>query len=219
MASLPNFTSIYQVRTYLNDHRDHLSMVDITNACALALDPGFIQRDAIASFVQTLSHASQQQVFADEQHEDRHDDQQLLAQNEHQHPGEDGCPLCCGPYAVDPGAHYPVALPCGHVIGASCLKKSLQDDDTCFECGATVFTIPASTTAIANPEHEGIIRGLVQSGGIFLEENSSVPGSDKCYAAFCRWAYTHSTDHDSIMARLHAKATIRKLDISYRVLS
>ena len=43
-------------------------------------------------------------------------------------------------------SHFPVALPCGHVVGASCLKKSLQDDDSCFECGATVFTIPVSTT-------------------------------------------------------------------------
>ena len=192
-------------------------MVDVTNACQLALDPGFIQRDAIAGFVKALPRAQQQQQqgVADEQHKNSKDDQQLLAQDEQQYLSEDGCPLCCKPYDEDSGAHFPVALPCGHVVGASCLKKSLQDDDSCFECGATVFTIPVSTTALTNPEHEGIIRGLVQSGGSFLEEKSSVPGSDDSYAAFCRWAYAHGTDHDSIMARLHAKATIGKLDISH----
>lgn len=197
-------------------------MVDITNACDWALDPGFIQRDAIANFVHALPRAQQQQVVDDEQHKHSHDDQQILAQDEQQQPGhddqqdlgEDGCLLCCRPYDVDSGAHFPVALPCGHVVGASCLKKSLKDTDSCLECGATVFTLPAATTVLANPGHEGILRGLVQSGGVFLEEKSSVPGSDKSYAAFFRWAYGHGTDHDSIIARLHAKETIGKLDIS-----
>ena len=218
MASLPNFTSILQVRTYLNDHRDHLSMVDITNACDWALDPGFIQRDAIARFVHALPHAQQQQVVDDEQHKNSHDDQQQPGQDE-QHLSEDGCPLCCRPYDVDSGAHFPAVLPCGHVVGATCLKKSLKDTDTCFDCGATVFTKPAATTALANPGDEGILRGLVQSGGVFLEEKIWAPGSDKSYAAFFRWAYGHGMDHDSIIARLHARETIGKLDISRWVFS
>lgn len=197
MASLPNFTSIQQVRTYLDDHRDILSMVDITNACDLALDPGFIRRDAIARFVHSLPRAQQQQFI--------NDMQQL---------SEDECLLCCKPYDADSGAHFPVALPCGHVIGSSCLKKSLKDTDICFECGATVFTAPAAATTLTDPEHEGILRGLVQSGGVFLEERSWVLGSDKSYAAFFSWAHGHGTDHDSIIARLHAKETIRKLDTS-----
>lgn len=216
MSSVPNFTSIQQVRTYLNDHRDHLSIVDITNGFQLALDPGFIKRDAIAGFVEALPRAQQQeQVVADGHHKSSKDDEQVLAQEAQPDLGGYGCLLCGKPYDGDFGVHFPVALPCGHVIGASCLKKSLQDDDSCFECGATVFTAPVSTTALRNPEHEGIIWGLVQSGGVFLKEKSLDLGSDKCYAAFCRWAYGHGTDHDSIMARLHAKATIGKLDISY----
>ncbi len=208
MAPLPKFTSIHQVLPYLNNHRNHLSMVDITNACDWALDPGFIQRDAIAKFVHALPRAvddEQQKYSHHGQQQPHHDDQQQLVKDE--------CPLCCRPYDVDSGAHFPVVMPCGHVVGAACLKELLKDTEACFHCGATVFKVPAATTTLANPRHEGILRGLLQSGGVFLGEKMSVLGSDKSYAAFFRWAHGHGTEHDSIMARLHARETIGKLDI------
>lgn len=196
-------------------------MVDITNACDWALDPGFIQRDAIAQFVRALPRAQQQKDVGNEQQNYSHANQQLLGRDkqqqprhdEQQHLGEDECPLCCRPYDVDSGAHFSVVLPCGHVVGALCLQELLKDTEACFHCEATVFKVPAATTTFTNPGHEGIIRGLLQSGGVFLGERMSVLGSDKSYAAFFRWAHGHGTDHDSIMARLHARETIGKLDI------
>lgn len=205
MAPLPNFTSIHQVLPYLNNHRNNLSMVDIINACDWALDPGFIQRDAIAKFVHALPRAQQPQLVDNEQQQARQDEQPQL--------GQDECPLCCRPYGAGSGAHFSVILPCGHVVGVTCLKEFLKDTEACFDCGATVFKIPAATTTFTNPGHEGILRGFLQSGGVFVEEKMSVLGSDKSYAAFFRWAHGHSTDHDSIIARLHARETIGNLDI------
>lgn len=221
MAPLPNFTLIHQVLPYLNNHRNNLSMVDIKNACAWALDPGFIQRDAIAKFVHALPRAQQQQLIDNEQQKYSHNDRQRLGLNEQQQLrhdeqqqlGEGECPLCCRLYGIESGAHFPVVLPCEHVFGAACLKEYLKDNEACFHCGATVFKIPAATTTFTNPGHQEILRGFLQSGGVFLEEKMSVLGSDKSYAAFLRWAHGHSADHGSMIARLYARETIGKLDI------
>lgn len=218
---LQNFTSIEQVLPYLNNHQN-VSMVEITNACDWALDPGFVRRDAIANFVLTLPRAQQQQLGDKEQpitsnDEEKHrgDDGGEQVGSGKEHDDEQECPLCGRLYEVASGAHFPVVLPCGHVAGATCLKELLKDTEICFDCEAPTATLPAARTTLTNPRSQQIVRGLLQSGSVFLEEKKASAESDKSFAAFERWAYGRGTDHDSTMARLHAKEVIGELDFSF----
>lgn len=189
-GTLPNFSSNNEVLPYLIENRHHLTMMQITHASDWALDPGFIQRDAIAQFILTLPRAQQHQL----------DDEECL--------------LCCNPYKIDSDAHFPIVLPCGHIVGAACLDESLKDNESCSHCRATIFTRPAAAPNLANPGSEEILRRLLQSGRVFLEERMLDPESDRSYTAFSRWAHGYSTDVESLIARIIAKELIRKFELS-----
>lgn len=185
----PNFNSNNEVLPYLIENRNHLTMTDITHVCAWALDPGFIQRDAIAQFVLSLRHAQPDQL-------------------------DDGeCPLCCSPYKTHSGSHFPV-LPCGHIVGADCLSESLKDNESCPYCRETIYTAPAVASPPANSRSEETLRGLLQSGRAFLRETLTGPESDESYAAFYSWAHGHGSDNESIIARLVARGKIGQLELS-----
>lgn len=188
-GTLPNFNSNNEVLPYLIENRHHLTMMQITHASGWALDPGFIQRDAIAQFILTLPRAQQHQL----------DDEECL--------------LCLNPYETDSDAHFPIVLPCGHIVGAACLNESLKDGESCSHCRVTIFTTPAAAPQLANPASEEILRGLLQSGRVFLEETMLGSGSDKSYAAFSRWAHGDITDVESFIARTIAKELIRKFEL------
>lgn len=192
-GTLPNFNSNEEVLPYLIKNRHHLTMREIRNASAWALDPGFIQRDAIAQFVPTLPRAQQHQI-------------------------DDGdCLLWCGkPYDTDSGAHFPVALPCGHIVGATCLYEMLKDSETCFHCGSTIFTRPA-VPRLANLNSEQLLQGLVNVGGVFIEETMLGSGSDVSYAAFCTWARGHCTDFLIYTYRLLADQLITQLELDEEI--
>lgn len=189
IGRLPNFNSNNEVLPYLIEHRSHLTMTDITHACAWALDPGFIQRDAIAQFVFSLNRAQPDQL-------------------------DDGeCPLCCSPYERHSKDHFPVLLPCGHIVGADCLSESLKDNESCPYCRATIFTAPAAAPPPAYSGSEELLRGLLQSGRAFLTETLGSK-SGKSYAAFYSWAHDRGGDNESIMARIVAKQKIGQLESS-----
>lgn len=189
-GTLPNFSSNNEVLPYLIENRHHLTMMQITHASDWALDPGFIQRDAIAQFILALPRAQQHQIDDDE------------------------CLLCCNPYEIDSDVHFPIVLPCGHIYGVACLAESLKESESCFYCRATILTRPAAAPPLANPGSEVILRGLLQSGRAFLEEGMLGSGSDKSYAAFSRWAHGYSTDVESFIARTFAKQLISKFELS-----
>lgn len=189
-GTLPNFASNNEVLPYLIENRHHLTMMQITHASDWALDPGFLQRDAIAQFILTLPHAQQHQLEEEE------------------------CLLCCNPYEIDSDAHFPIVLPCGHIFGAACLNESLKDSESCSHCRATIFTRPAAPPHLANPASEEILRGLLESGRVFLEDTMLGSGSDKSYAAFSGWAHGYSTNFQSFIDRTIAKELIRKFEPS-----
>ena len=186
-GTLPNFGSNNEVLPYLVKNRSHLTMMDITLAAEWALDPGFIQRDAIVQFILNLPRAQQHQL----------DDEKCL--------------LCYYPYEEDSDdAHFPIVLPCGDIVGAACLRDSLKDCESCPCCRAIIFTRPAAAPPLADPRSESILRGLHQSGKVFLEETMM---SDKSYAAFGTWARGDSTNIQSFIGRTIAKENIRQLDL------
>lgn len=189
-GTLPNFNSNNEVLPYLIENRHHLTMMDIIHACHWALDPGFIQRDAIAQFILTLPRAQQHQL---------HDEE---------------CLLCCNEYETDSGAHFPIVLPCGHIVGAVCLIESLKDSESCYYCRTTIFTRPAAAPPLADPSSEAKLRSLLQVGRVFLQETTLSSESDKSYAAFYRWAHGYSTDFESFIARTIAKQLIQGLKLS-----
>lgn len=187
---LPTFNSNNEILPYLAQHRNHLTMTDITHACAWALDPGFIQRDAIAQFIFSLPRAQPHQL------------------------DEEECPLCCSPYDADSNDHFPVLLPCGHIFGADCLSEWLKKSESCIYCRAPTFHAPAAAPPLASRTSEEILRGLLQSGREFLTETLLGSGSDKSYAAFYRWAHGHGRDSESIILRLVAREMIGQLELS-----
>lgn len=189
---LPNFNSSNDVRTYLIENRHHLNMIKITDASDWAMDPGFIQRDAIAQFILTLPRAQQHQL----------DDERCL--------------LCLSPYDTVSDAHFPIVMPCGHIVGAACLSESLEDSESCPYCRATIFTRPAAAPHLANPSSETILRGLLQSGRAFLEETMLSSQSEKSYAAFYRWAHGHSIDSETVIFHALAREINRQLESSVR---
>lgn len=189
VSTRPNFNSNNEVLPYLIENRENLTMTDITDACAWALDPGFIQRDAIAQFVFSLPPAQASQL-------------------------DDGeCRLCCSPYNTHSEDFFPV-LPCGHIFGADCLRESLKDNERCPYCRATIYTAPAPASPPANSSSEETLRGLLQSGTAFLKETLTGSESDKSYAAFYSWAHGHGRDNESIIARFFAKGMIGQLELS-----
>lgn len=189
-GSLPNFNSNNDVLPYLIAHRNHLTMAEIIYACDWALDPGFIQRDAITQFMLTLPIAQQHQLEDDE------------------------CPLCCSPYEADSNVHFPIQLPCGHILGDICLGELLKDSESCLFCRATIFTRPAAAPPLANRRSEDILRGLLQSGNFFLTETTTDSRSEKSFAAFCSWAHGRGGDNQSIIARLVATEKIGQMEFS-----
>lgn len=188
-GTLPNFNSNNEVLPYLIENRHHLTMMQITYASDWALDPGFIQRDAIAQFILALPRAQQHQIEDEE------------------------CLLCCNPYETDSDAHFPVVLPCGQIFGAACLRESLKESESCFYCRATIFTRPAAAPPLADPGSKKVLRGLLLSGRVFLEEGELDSESDKSYAAFSRWAQGNSTDVESFIARTIAKQLVTKFEL------
>lgn len=194
-ATLPSFNSIEEVLPYLIKNRHHHTMTEIRHASDWALDPGFIQRDAIAQFVPTLPRAQQHQI------------------------DDENCLLWCGkPYDTDSGAHFAVALPCGHIVGASCLHEMLKDSETCFHCRSTIFTKPA-VPRLAKSSSEELLQGLVNVGGVFIEETMSASGSDVSYAAFCTWARGHCTDFQIYTYRLLASQLIEQLELAEAIVT
>ena len=189
-VTLQNFGSNNEVLPYLVKNRRHLTMMDITHAAEWALDPGFIQRDAIVQFILNLPRAQQHQI----------DDEKCL--------------LWYYPYTEDSDAHFPIVLPCGDIVGADCLRESLKDCESCPCCRAIIFTRPAAAPPLTNPRSESILRGLHQSGKVFLEETMMGSACVKSYAAFCTWAGDDSTNIQSVIGRTIAKENIRQLDLA-----
>lgn len=189
-GTLPNFNSNDEVLPYLIRNRHHLTMTEIIHASNWALDPGFIQRDAIAQFVPTLPRAQPHQI------------------------DDENCLLWCGkPYETDSGAHFPVALPCGHIVGATCLHEMLKDSETCFHCRSTIFTRPA-VPRLADSSSDQLLQGLVNVGGVFIEETMLGSGSDVSYAAFCTWARGYCTDYQIYTYRLLADQLTTQLELA-----
>ena len=204
-GTLPHFNSNEDVLPYIIKNRHNLTMTEIREASDWALDPGFVQRDAIAQFVPTLARAQPHQIDDD----------------------DDNCLLWCGkPYETaetetetetTAGAHFPVALPCGHIVGASCLHEMLKESETCFRCGSTIFTRPA-VPRLDDLGTEQLLQGLVNVGGVFIEEETISAGSgsvDVSYAAFCTWARGHCTDYQIYTYRLLADQLITQLELAH----
>ena len=58
------------------------------------------------------------------------------------------------------------------------------------------------------------MRGLHQSGKVFLEETIMGSASVKSYAAFCAWARGDNTNIQSVIGRTIAKENIKQLDLA-----
>lgn len=198
-GTLPNFSSANEVLPYLLENRNRLTMMQITDAVDWALDPGFVQRDAITQFILSLPRA--------------------------QEPDEK-CRLCYEPYGTDSpevvAIHFAIVLPCcWHIVGAPCLYQLLKDSESCSLCRETIFTRPPRAPPLDNPASKGILRALLKSGRTFIDKEDSMllasgygSGSDRSYAAFCSWAHGKSSNVENIIARTLARDAIRRFELS-----
>ena len=200
MLPQPNFNSPEDVVPYLIRHWDLLTMTEVTRACAWGLDPGFIQHDAIVHFIRSLPRFPEEQL-----------------------PTMQDCHICYSPYPEHPTCEIPgVRMRCGHIVAASCLCEWLKLHVSCPKCRSRICYNPATLPRqhVSNLHHYQALRGLLESGTIFLEEvrasRTSGLGSIyvEGYQAFRRWAYTPTKNLDgnieTIVARIHARAHIAR---------
>lgn len=184
------YTSNEEVLPYIAQNRFHLTLSEITNACAWALDPACIERAAIFFFVRSL----------------RQIDPKGLGPEPH----EQNCSICLNEYGTVSETDTPIKMPCGHIMGAECIGKWLKVSVTCPQCRRRVFARPVEPGNLMDQERDVLLREILSAGRDFLTE--TFWKVDESYDAFCAWAQGVGQDEDSSVSRLLAQDCITKLE-------
>lgn len=190
MVPLPQFASVKDVLPYLCRNYHQLTMEQFTSICEWGLDPGFVQRDMIAKFIEGLTTVEKNK----------------LPQNQE-------CQICFRPHSTHSSDGKPaVRLSCNHIVEADCLCEWLKTQDYCPHCRIKVFERPTDRSEqILNPRQAQVLVGMLESGKKFKDENSSGPHANSCWG-FRNWASEYTEDKESFVARNHARAHIARWD-------
>lgn len=184
---IPSFASSHDVLPYIARHRWQMTITEILNSCNWAVDPTAVERDTIQAFLQSLSRLQLEDLT------------------------EKDCPICLDEYGSDSPNDSPTKLPCGHVLGADCVKTWLiSGRNTCPQCRHQIFFRPVPLDIFSYSHIQLLeLRGAAR---IFLEETDGQ--ADQSYRAFRLWATGDAVDMNSMAYRrlaLNAIDTVEAL--------
>lgn len=182
------YSSSEEVLPYIIENRFQMTLSELTNICAWALDQNSVERAAILSFVRSL----------------RPIDPTSLGSNPH----DQQCSICLEKYGVVFDSDIPAQLTCGHIMGAECLKKWLIRSESCPQCRRQVFTRPDQPDDFT-PERN-LLRDILMAGTDFLTE--TFWEIDESYSAFSRWASEVGPNDQSTASRRLAVECLANLD-------
>lgn len=190
MANRPPipYSSSEEVLLCIIENRFQMTLWQITNACAWALDRNSVERGAIVSFVRSL----------------RPIDPTSLSSN----PYDQQCSICLEKYGRVLYSDIPAQLACGHVMGAECLKKWFIRSESCPQCRREVFRRPDPPEEFTTERN--LLGEILSSGTDFLTE--TLFEIDQSYFAFRRWASEVGQDDQSNASRRLAGECLAKLD-------
>lgn len=188
---IPPFNSSHDVLPYIARHRWQMTMPEIMNSCIWAMDPAAVERDTIQAFLQSLPRLQLEELT------------------------EKDCPICLDEYGSDSVNDTPTKLPCGHILGADCVRTWLVSGrDTCPQCRQQIFFRPVTLEFFSHPHLQLLeLRGAAR---IFLEETDGQ--SDQSYRAFRRWATGDAIDMNSMAYRRLASNAIDIIETRARII-
>lgn len=182
---LLSFSSSEEVLPYLARHRHKLTMAEMMNACAWAMDPVAVERSIIQTFLQSLPLLQPSELGPD--------------------PEDKNCAICLSAYGSPaPCYDLPVRLPCRHITGSACIRTWLESGkDSCPQCRGQAFPRPVAPEYV-EPRIYVLLVDLRASARNFLTETYWEP--DQSYDAFRRWArgVGQGDEEDSVAYRRSA---------------
>lgn len=182
------YISSEEVLPYIIKNRFQMTLSELANTCAWALDQNSVERAAISNFVRSL----------------RPIDPTSLGSNLY----DQQCSICLEKYGIVLESDIPAQLACGHVMGAECLKKWFIRSESCPQCRRRVFNRPEQPDEFST-ERE-LLRDILLVGTDFLAE--TFWETDQSYFAFFHWASDVGPNDQSTAARRLAMGCLTKLD-------
>ena len=187
MANRPPLSS-EEVLPYIIRNSFQMTVSQLTNIRAWALDRNPVERGAILNFVRSL----------------RPIDPTSLGSNSY----DQQCSICLERYGRVLDSDIPAQLAYGHVMGAECLKQWFIRSESCPQCRRQVFRTPDQPEEFSTEQN--ILRDILLSGNDFLAE--TLLEIDESYFAFHRWASGVGQRDESTASRRLAGECITKLD-------
>lgn len=182
------YSSSEEVLPYIIKHRFQMTLSEITNVCAWALDQNSVERAAIMNFVRSLRHVDPTSLGSD--------------------PNDQNCSICLEKYGIVLESDTPAQLACGHIMGAECLKKWLITSESCPHCRRRVFKRPDQPDDFTIERN--LLRDILIAGTVFLAE--TLWDINESYVAFYHWASEVGQNDQSDSSRRLAVDCMTKLE-------
>lgn len=118
-------------------------------------------------------------------------------------PEDQNCAVCLNKYGREDhlDEDTPAKLPCGHIMGAGCIKTWLEQRESCPLCRKKVFTRPVVSGHLNDPKLEQVARDFLFFAKTYLlEEKTTIFTNEELYMrAMMRlpWMYD---DYSSFVA-------------------
>lgn len=166
MSNRPPFpySSSEEVLPYIIKHRFQMTLAEMTNLCAWALDQDSDGRAAILNLVRSPHYIEPNSLGSD--------------------PNDQNCSICLEKYGIVLESDTPAQLACGHIMGAECLKKWPIRSESCPHCRSRVFTRRDQPDDFRNGRN--LLRDIPIARTDFLGETRW--NFNQSYFAFYHWA-------------------------------
>ena len=182
------YSSSEEVLPYIIKNRFQMTLSEITNVCAWALDQNSVERGAILIFVRSLRHIDPTSLGSD--------------------PNDQQCSICLEKYGIVLDSDAPAQLACGHIMGAECLKKWLIRSESCPQCRRRVFKRPGQPDEFT--KERNLMRDILIAGTDFLAE--TFWEINESYSAFYHWASEVGQNDQSAASRRLAMYCMMELE-------
>lgn len=166
-------------------NRSHFAISEIVSILADILDPATIEHNEIIRFVVSLPCVKPADLGPE--------------------PEDRNCAVCLNKYGRQDhlDKDIPAKLPCGHTIGAECIKTWLKRNESCPLCRRKVFARPVVSARLKDRKLEHVARDFLfyaktyllnLKSKIYKNEEShllalmSRPWMEDSYPAFVAWA-------------------------------
>ena len=145
-------------------NRDVFSLREMESILASILDPITIQHNETTRFVVSLPYIKPADLGPE--------------------PEDQNCAVCLNKYGREDhlDKDTPAKLPCGHIIGAECIKTWLKQRESCPLCRKKVFARPVVSGHLNDPELEQVARDfLFYAKTYLLEEKTKIFTNEELY--------------------------------------